>query len=254
MTGTYFRYIIGILIATSLSALFKLGFQFSADESVLNRIFLALGGDFLGGGYIQYLTYCFFFFGICEIVGFNLRIKEERELLGMNLLPEEQHKVINADDVAEIKHKVLNFEDQKSNQYYLTVLIAQAATKFRANESVPEVLETVIRQSQLDTQAADSSQSMLRYVAWVIPSIGFIGTVLGISGGIGAARGEMATEDIDKVTSLLGLAFDTTLIALVLSIIIMFLIHRLQENSESLHTEIEQYVMNNFINRIYTSK
>ena len=78
--------------------------------------------------------------------------------------------------------------------------------------------------------------------------------VLGISGGIGAASGEMKPEDIDKVTSLLGVAFDTTLISLILSIIIMYLIHRLQEQDESLLTKIEQYVLNNFINRIYTKK
>ncbi len=62
----------------------------------------------------------------------------------------------------------------------------------------------------------------------------------------------MKTEDIDKVTSLLGMAFDTTLISLILNIVIMYLIHRLQEQGEALHTRIEQYVMNNFINRVYT--
>lgn len=253
MKNSNIRFLFAVIFSTTFIALFIAGYQLSPDESYLNRIFLALGGNFKGGGYIQYLTYLFFFFGIFEIIGFTSKIKGERDLLKLNILPEEKHKVITADDVSDLKHKALHFEEQKDSKFYLTSLVAQAATKFRANESVPEVLETVIRQSQLNSQASESSQSILRYVAWVIPSIGFIGTVLGISGGIGAATGDMTTDDIDKVTSLLGVAFDTTLIALILSIIIMFLIHKLQEKDELLHNDIEQYVMNNFINRIYTS-
>ena len=247
-------FLIAVIISIILIALFVLGYQFSPEDSLARRIFLSLGGNFKGGGYIQFLTYLFFFYGVFEIFRFSSVIKEERELLSLSLLPEDKHKVMNADDVANLKHKAMHFEEQRNGKFYLTSLIAQAATKFRANESVPEVLDTVIRQSQLNAQASESSQSILRYVAWVIPSIGFIGTVLGISGGIGAATGEMTTDDIDKVTSLLGVAFDTTLIALILSIIIMFLIHKLQEKDELLHNEIEQYVMNNLINRIYTSK
>ena len=248
------RFLFAVTLATTLITLFVFGYQFSSDDSFAKRLFLALGGDFKGGGYIQYLTYLFFLVGIFEVFEFFTKIKRERELLKLNILPEDKHKVISADDVADLKHQVLHFEEQKNSKFYLTSLVAQAATKFRANESVPELLETVIRQSQLNAQASESSQSTLRYVAWVIPSIGFIGTVLGISGGIGAATGEMTTDDIDKVTSLLGLAFDTTLIALILSIVIMFLIHRLQEKDELLHNDIEQYVMINLINRIYSSK
>ncbi|MBU3012680.1 MotA/TolQ/ExbB proton channel family protein [Polaribacter vadi] len=242
------------ILAIILLIFFILGFQFSPNKSISKRIFLALGGDFLNGGYIQFFTYIFFFYGVTEILRFQKRITIESSLLQQNLLPEEQHKVINSDDVSKLKHKSINFELQKEDKFYLTSLINQAATKYRANQSIPEVLETLIRNSQLNIQSSDSSQSMLRYVAWVIPSVGFIGTVLGISGGIGAASGDMSTEVVDKVTSLLGVAFDTTLISLILSIILMYLIHRLQEKNENLHTEIEQYVMNNFINRIYVSK
>lgn len=232
--------------------IFVIGYGIAPEDSIPKRVFLALGGSFINGGYIQFTTYVFFFYGMLEIVRFRKRIRVEESILNLHLLPEDQHKVIDAKDISNIKHKVINFETQKRDRFFLTSLIAQAATKFRANESVSEVLDTVTRHSQLNSQASESSQSMLRYVAWVIPSVGFIGTVLGISGGIGAVRGKMRTEDIDKVTALLGVAFDTTLIALVLSIIIMYLIHKLQEQDELLHTKIEQYVMNNFINRIYS--
>ncbi|MEM6319189.1 MAG: hypothetical protein AAF960_16060 [Bacteroidota bacterium] len=46
-------------------------------------------------------------------------------------------------------------------------------------------------------------------------------------------------ELIDKVTALLGVAFDTTLIALLLSIVLMYMIHMLQEREEKLHNNLE---------------
>lgn len=63
------------------------------------------------------------------------------------------------------------------------------------------------------------------FVMWALPSVGFIGTVVGISMALGdadlvvTAKGAAEQSDaINQVTSLLSVAFDTTLIALVCSI------------------------------------
>jgi len=58
---------------------------------------------------------------------------------------------------------------------------------------------------------------------------------------------------IDLITSTLALAFDTTLIALILSLVLMLLIYQLQEDTEHLHSDIEEYVVERFINRIDVS-
>jgi chemotaxis protein MotA len=99
----------------------------------------------------------------------------------------------------------------------------------------------------------DSSYGLIRYLAWSIPSIGFIGTVMGISGALGNADKAVA-GDIAMVTSQLGVAFDTTLVALLLSIILMFQIHISQQKEESLIIGIHDYIIENFINRIYVPK
>lgn len=244
------KFILSLVISLCLWMIIIVGYKLMGTTSTIHRIFEAMGGNVLNGGYIQFLTYFFFTYGIIDIVNINRSITQEEKILGINILPEETHKVINSGEVMDLKHKSIEIENEENSTYFLTQLIISACTKFRSNESVPEVIETTIRQSQLNAQKQDSSQSMLRYIAWVIPSIGFIGTVLGISSGIGAANGEMETEDIEKVTSLLGLAFDTTLIALLLSIIMMYLLHKLQSRSELLHNNNEQYVLDNLINRI----
>jgi len=73
----------------------------------------------------------------------------------------------------------------------------------------------------------ESELSMIRYIAWAIPSIGFIGTVRGIGQALALAN-TAVTGDIGAVTANLGIAFNSTFIALLISIVIMFLVHQLQ--------------------------
>ena len=55
---------------------------------------------------------------------------------------------------------------------------------------------------------------------------------------------------IEEITAALGVAFDTTLLALVLSLILMYVFHALQEKTEVLHQDIEEFVVENLINKI----
>lgn len=85
-----------------------------------------------------------------------------------------------------------------------------------------------------------SELTIARFLVWVIPSIGFIGTVVGISNALGDT-GSVMTEDIlvrrsavQSIATQLGTAFDTTLVALVLSIVGVFGIHAVQYLGERL--------------------
>ena len=81
---------------------------------------------------------------------------------------------------------------------------------------------------------------MVRYIAWAIPSIGFIGTVRGIGDALGQAN-RAVEGDIAGVTESLGVAFNSTFIALVISIIIMFLMHQLQLLQDRLVLDTQAY-------------
>ena len=97
----------------------------------------------------------------------------------------------------------------------------------------------------------DGEQSFMRYTAWAIPSVGFIGTVLGIAGALGYADQAGSTEGLKLVTDMLGVAFDTTLVALFLSIILVFSMHFLEKKEEDLFSDMSSYMNENLINRFY---
>ncbi|NIO11002.1 MAG: MotA/TolQ/ExbB proton channel family protein, partial [Deltaproteobacteria bacterium] len=97
----------------------------------------------------------------------------------------------------------------------------------------------------------ESELSIIRYIAWAIPSIGFIGTVRGIGNALGQAHQAVA-GDITGVTQSLGVAFNSTLIALLISIILMFIIHQVQLMQERLVLGTERYCDSMFIARLKT--
>jgi biopolymer transport protein ExbB/TolQ len=94
---------------------------------------------------------------------------------------------------------------------------------------------------EAEADRLDSELSMLRYIAWAIPAIGFIGTVRGIGDALGEAH-RAVTGDVSGVTEGLGTAFNSTLVALLISIVLMFLLHQLQLAQERLVLDSETYL------------
>ena len=113
--------------------------------------------------------------------------------------------------------------------------------RFGATRNVQDVSEAARGVCEAEADRLDSELSMLRYVAWAIPAIGFIGTVRGIGDALGEAH-KAVTGDVSGVTAGLGVAFNSTLIALLISIVIMFLLHQLQLAQERLVLDSETYL------------
>ena len=84
----------------------------------------------------------------------------------------------------------------------------------------------------------ESGNNVIRYIIWAIPSIGFVGTVRGI--GAALAQADAALDgDIAGMTASLGVAFNSTLVALFISLILMLLMHLLNGRQDTMviHTK-----------------
>ena len=95
----------------------------------------------------------------------------------------------------------------------------------------------------------EAENSMVRYLIWAIPSIGFIGTVRGIGQALSQADKALA-GDIAGMTDSLGVAFNSTLVALVISIGLMFLLHQLQRLQDGLLVDTQEYCEKFLLNRV----
>ena len=90
---------------------------------------------------------------------------------------------------------------------------------------------------------------MIRYLIWAIPSIGFIGTVRGIGQALSQADQALA-GNIAGMTNSLGIAFNSTLVALIISIFLMLLLHQLQRIQDGLIVDIRAYCETHIMNPI----
>lgn len=239
--------LLAFVVASLLVIVLVAGFNLISNPTA-QRIFQIFGGD-MPGGLVQYLTFIAFFWGIFEMQNLLNKIKYERQSLNMNVLPEQEQWVLSPDDVNELKIKMIDLE--KNHKYLIVDIIKKAATKFRADKSVSDVLSVVSSQIKINFSRAESKQSVIRYIAWAIPSLGFIGTILGIAQALGYAYQADTPEGLANITNSMYLAFDTTLVALLLSIIMMWVFHDLQEKEELLHTDMEDYLIENLVNRIH---
>ena len=215
-----------------------------------HRIYILLGGQWPNGA-IQFVTFLSFFWAMIIIGSKQRNLKWESDALKLDLLPEEEHRVLLPDHINELRLSLAERVDWGGSIFIKT--LQRACTKFRSNKSPQETLDVVKVQIEMDLNILESSYGMIRYLAWSIPSIGFIGTVFGISGALANAEDAVA-GDISAVTSMLGTAFDTTLVSLFLSVLLMFQLHRTQQKEEFLIISIQDYIIDNFINRIYVPK
>lgn len=112
-------------------------------------------------------------------------------------------------------------------------------------------------ESSRDTSASDSSYALSRVLIWAIPILGFIGTVQGLGYAVsgfasflaGAAELSQIKAAIANVTIGLGVAFDTTFLALILVTFLMFPLSSLQRREENLFVEIDIYLDDALISR-----
>lgn len=96
------------------------------------------------------------------------------------------------------------------------------------------------------------SFSLPRFMVWAIPILGFIGTVWGISNGIAHFSDAMTStnsvtdvsamlkENLPLVTNSLATAFDTTLLALLLSIPLMMFMLTLEKSEEAYLIDLDE--------------
>ena len=77
--------------------------------------------------------------------------------------------------------------------------------------------------AERDADAAHNSLGLVRIIIWAIPMLGFLGTVIGITQTLGSLDFSNGAAAVDSLKSGLNVAFDTTALGLVLSVVAIFL-------------------------------
>jgi biopolymer transport protein ExbB/TolQ len=196
----------------------------------------------------QIVCYVFFVWAVLIFLGRYWEVRRQRRAFSLALLPVEEGSRILQEDARPLRRKA----DQlvaRHGPFILANMVRQALAKFAVSRSTEDVAATVKTQAEVDQGRLIAGMSTLNYLAWAIPAVGFFGTVRGLAGSMTLAG--QGGDQVKLATSHLTVAFDCTLVALALSVVVMYLIHVIQRDEDWLVTDCQQYCLEHLVNRIY---
>lgn len=241
---------IGMSVALALVTWLLL--QFLANISSIlppaERFFQLMGGH--SGGYIQFFCYIAFYFGCIELSRMQKKVKEEFKAFDLNLLPDQDQLVLTPEEVSDVKLSVMDIEKRGLN-YRVTDFIKKACTQYRNDNSVSETLQVLDMHIENEKDQEEGSLSIIRYLIGAIMSLGFIGTLIGLSSAIGNAHLAKTAEGMPMLTGYLNVAFDTTMVSLILGLILNYLYHNYIGDMDKFYAKSKTYIVDNLISRIY---
>lgn len=143
-------------------------------------------------------------------------------------------------------------------QFILLNRIERALSNLRRLKRVSEVSSVLRGQAEDDENAVASSFTLLQGLVWAMPVLGFIGTVQGLSSAVGGFGKVLQTAGdltsikgaLTNVSSGLATAFETTLVALVASLIVQLCITLRQRQELGLLDECSEYCQGNVISKL----
>ncbi len=166
--------------------------------------------------------------------------QKDRKLLDRDYVKIGEAQVVLPED-ARVYSRPLEALPREEQDGFLPRLLMVAYNRFGATRSVQDAAEAVRDECDFEAASMDTKLSMVRFTAWAIPAVGFVGTVRGIGAALQEAQGAMG-GDISGVTMGLGITFNATLTALVACIIVMFWMHQLQQYQDRLVLDSRTYV------------
>jgi biopolymer transport protein ExbB/TolQ len=200
---------------------------------------------------IQNMMHVIFFVGLGELfVRWRIAIRE-KNFLDAHFLPEDDRTVLVSHDLGPIRRRVANLFDHENG--FLPSLINLAILQFQSSSSVEQAAGVMSQQLELMGHRLDLRYGLVRFIAWVVPTLGFIGTVFSLGASLSSAGDPNKTLDLHEVARTLGVGFDCTMVALVESAILVFLLHLVQEREESALNSAGDYTLRNLINRLYAA-
>ena len=250
-------FLAGILWVAMLSMLLPADPRGFAGDLLLDRSTQTFPYPFT----IQNMMWLVFFVAAGDLVVRHLAGAHEEEQLRLGLLPEDDETILRQQDIGPIYRRVRQTDPDR--RYWMQRLLTGALLQFQSSGSIDQVNAMFNSSMDLYQHETELRYNVLRYLVWLIPTLGFIGTVLGIAFALRTAGGmfagvdpntdmaELGPQMMTTLTGELGVAFYTTLLALLQSAALMFALHMVQEHEEGALNRVGQYCLKNLVNRLY---
>ncbi|MFA3792431.1 MotA/TolQ/ExbB proton channel family protein [Aliiglaciecola sp. SL4] len=204
---------------------------------------------------IQNVMWLFFFICAGEIWVRWQRATQEINQINRGLISDDEDALYRPKDLGPIYQAIK--ADNLGSRFYLQRLIKRIILQFQLSRSTEQANNLMNSSLELMQHEVDLKYTMVRYLVWLIPTLGFIGTVIGIAMALSSAGDMPPLSDSDAIkdwvaviTIKLGVAFNTTLLALIMSAALVFFMHLAQGREEKALNLVGQYCLDRLVNRL----
>jgi flagellar motor component MotA len=219
----------------------------------------SFGAIFIDRGWVNWAETFLFIWGM-TILFMKLKKNQHQERATLlELFPARIGKEIHRENVGEFIDNVYRTPLTLRDSLFVN-RIRKALELFEKRGDNTEVASFLSTQSDIDANRSTGSYSLLKVFLWAIPILGFIGTVMGLSTAVGSlamgdnADPEALKQSINSLTGGLGVAFDTTLLGLILSMLMSFPMAAVQKKEDETLTLIDAFTTEKLLPKLNDSR
>lgn len=218
-----------------------------------------IGAIFLKRGWVNYAETFLFVWGMTILFMKLKKNKHQERATLLELFPVRIGTEIHRDNVGEFIDNIYKTPFTLRDSLFVN-RIRKALELFEARTNNGEVAAFLSTQSDIDANRSSGSYSLLKVFLWAIPILGFIGTVMGLSVAVSSlAMGDTADPaalkaSINSLTGGLGVAFDTTLLGLILSMFMSFPMAAVQKKEDETLTLIDAFCTEKLLPKLNDSR
>ncbi|MAT12481.1 MAG: MotA/TolQ/ExbB proton channel family protein [Pirellulales bacterium] len=227
----------------------------------LQQMGYRLGTMFWDSVGINFPTTLLMFWSFAILLLKQRKLSNQKNAFIMDVLPATVSEEITLESLDGFVEHINNIP-RNCRETMLVNRVIRGIEHFRVRKSAAETVTMMESQSGIDVANVNSSYAIIKVFIWAMPILGFIGTVMGVSTAVSGLSATLENaSDVSAVTSSmksvfggLGTAFDTTLLALIMSMLVKIPTSALQRNEGSLVTLIDEYCNENLLRRLNDGK
>jgi len=246
---------IQLSIAAVLTFLISIGLYY-AGKAGIGGLIGYLNGLINQRGPVQWLELLCFFVVVLFMILKSRIIRYQIQHIYDDTAQLSAMNMDNEDDLQLLRKRI--HDEGLDEKSILLGRLDRGLALWLATKDVGRVGSWMSSEASRDNAMSDLTYTLARTMMWAIPILGFIGTVQGLSSAVGgfgdflsgAADLAAIKGAIADVTIGLGVAFDTTFLALMLVTIIQFPLSSVMRREATLLGEIEVYIDEHFVSRL----
>ena len=215
------------------------------------------GALFWNRGPVPLPTTFLMFWAVAILILKWQHLKRQKNAMLLDVLPTEVSQEITLGSLDSFIQYIHGLPGASADSFLINRVV-RGIEHFRVRKSAAETVTMMESQSEIDANNVAGSYTILKVFIWALPILGFIGTVMGVSSAVASLAGSLSDSGsmdamkaaLQDVFGGLGTAFDTTLLALIMSMLVKIPASALQKSEEDLITSVDEYCNENLLRRL----